>query len=531
MAIPLLDLESLAKACADGDLDAFAAASSQLGWTLTEQARQALLHAVANTNYHHLYSYGVSAFTVAQAIGLMAEAASNESGVAMTEQIRTHRLGKEIAIAFRDQGQVHFGVRYASNLPMTVGHLWLELKPWFKLLDKNRARLKKWAKSAEGVVSVPLAQRSVSAASNEAELLAAIIAEPDEVERRLVYADYLVGQGDAQGELIQLCERHREHADPGLQVRIEQLEKDFGERIAGEVAQLASSYMLRRGFVWCIEMSAPTFAKHGERLLASHPIERLELKPVNDKALARLAKAAALKGLRTLYISQIIGRQRPMSLDELCRSPHFDSLQRLELWNWQSSGAPQEAFAQLRAPQLQSLFLYEVDSAPQLLAGLARNSSVQLRDLEISQRRRENWLVDLGGPAFERLERLRIDSDGAGVGRMFDKASLPALIHLELGDDVPLELIGCANLRRLRVVGERIDGRSLIHLIERHPKLEAVQVWFMNASEVNRALELALKLAPEHPLATLQLPSGEADPELVERVHKRFPRPWEEPDE
>src|SRR5690606_10693891 len=118
-------------------LDAFAAAP-QLGWRLTEDARKALLQAIANTNYHRYFSYGMSVFTVAQAIGLMAEAASNPSGIAVTEQVRSLRLGKEVAIAFRHAGKVHFGIRYASNLPMTPGHLWPELEPWYKALERNR---------------------------------------------------------------------------------------------------------------------------------------------------------------------------------------------------------------------------------------------------------------------------------------------------------------------------------------------------------------------------------------------------------
>ena len=526
MAILLLDLEALAKACVDGDLDAFAAAS-QLGWVLTEEARVALLGAVAHTNFHRTYSYGVSSFTVAQAIGLMAEAASNESGIAVTEQVRSLRLGKEVAVAFRDEGQVHFGVRYASNLPMNVGQLWAELKPWFKVVEKNRERLKIWAANAEGVVSVPLSGKRSPAAASGAELLAAVIEDPDDVDRRLVYADWLVAQGDAQGELIQLCERRREHGDPGLKERIEELEKAFGERIAGEVAQLASAYTLNRGFVTRIEMSAPTFAKHGERLLASHPIEQLDLKPVNDKALARLAKAPALKKVRVLYMSQIIGRTRPMSFDELCRSPHLDALRRLEVWTWESGGDPQEAFAQMRAPRLQSMFLYQVREAPLILAGLARNETVRLRDLEVSLR---GGLLrvpfNLGAAAFEQLEKLRLEINGPSVGSWFEAVRLPALRDLQLGDDFPIDALYCPNLRRLSLGGGRIDGHRLLALIERHPKLETVRVWEMDANEVHRAYELALGLPGEHPLGTLALPSREADPDLLVRVEQRFSREW-----
>lgn len=526
MAIPLLDLETLAAACVDGDLEAFAAAPA-LGWTLTEQARQALLHAVANTNHHRWYSYGVSSFTVAQAIGLMAEAASNESGVAITEQVRSLRLGKEVAIAFRHAGQVHFGVRYASNLPMTPGHLWAELRPWFKVLERNRTRLEQWAGSAEGILAVPLRASPLRAspASEEGsgeQLLAAVVADPDDVEARLVYADWLLARGDAQGELIQLCEQRRVQNDTSLDARIEELQRAYGERIAGDVAQLASSYTIDRGFVRRIEMAAPTFAKHGERLLASHPIERLDLKPVNDKALARLALASALRRVRTLYLSQIIGRERPMSFDELCRSPHLDALRRLEVWTWESSGDPQQAFAGLQAPRLESIYLYEVDSSAEILAGLARNLAVKLRSLRVSLRRRADWTSVFAEPAFERVEQLQVDADGEWVARLFEGASLPALTSLTVGDDVPLTSSSAPSLRRLSLGGGLLDAAAIIELIERHPRLEALQVWTLAPSEVERVLEWALQLPRAHPLEVLALPARDADPQLVARAGERF---------
>jgi uncharacterized protein (TIGR02996 family) len=522
MAIQILDLEGLANACREGDLGAFAAA--QLGWTMTEATCKALLNAVEDTNYHRRYSFGVNGFTVAQAIGLLAEAASNASGIAITEQVRSLGLGKEIAIAFRDEQHIHFGVRYASNIPMNPGNLWPELKPWFKVLERNRPRLEKWAASAEGLVAVPRAARQASVGESGEELLAAVIANPDDADRRLVYADWLVSQGDAQGELIQLCERRRVHPDPSLDARIKELEAAYGERIAGNVAQLASAYTLDRGFVRRIEMSAPTFAKHGERLLARHPIEWLDLKPVNDKALARLASAPALQRLRILYLSQIIGRTRPTSFDEICRSPHFAALRRLEVWTWESSGKPRDAFARLQAPQLQSMFLWQVDSAPRIIAGLARNESVQLRDLEVSLRERGSWVPGLFGRAFERLEKLRLDVRGNEVTKLFEGASLPMLSTLELGTDFPLEQLHVPNLRRLR--GETIDSIGFARLLERHPRLEALWIDDMDPKRARRVFELALALPDEHPLVSLHLGRADVDEELQARVAQRFSRAY-----
>jgi uncharacterized protein (TIGR02996 family) len=527
MPIPLLDLEALAKACVDGDLDAFAAAGAP-GFALNEDARKALLHAVAHTNFHGWYSFGVCAFTLAQAIGLMAEAASNEWGIAITEQVRALGLGKEIAIAFRHDGYVHFSVRYASNLPMTPSHLWHELKPWYRVVERNRPRLERWQAIEEGVVSVPLAVRRTSAERSRAELLAAVIAEPDDVNHRLVYADWLMAHGDAQGELIQLCERRRTSGDATLDAGIQQLQDAYGERIAGEIAQLADGYTLDRGFVTRVQMAAPTFAKHGERLLASAPIEQLELKPVNAKALARLARAPALRGIRSLRIGQIIGHTRPMPFDGLCSSPHFEALRRLEVWTWQTEGKSRAAFAKLVAPQLERLFLYEVDSAAQILEGLARNESVQLRDLEVCLRWRSSWSPAFSAPAYERLRTLTLDSNGPAVGRLFVGATLPQLCSLELGDDVPLELLRFPKLRRLGLGGGAYERGWLPKLLAQLPQLELLRVWQLEAPELNATLEAALRLPSNTRLAGLILPSHGADPQLAAEVAQRFGRDYSE---
>lgn len=521
MAIPLLDLDKLAKACRKGDLSVFAS-TAQLGWTLTEEGRLALLRVLADTNFHRWHSFGASAFTVAQAIGLVSEAANNAAGIAITEQVRARRVGKEVAIAFRHAGQVHFGIRYASNLPMTPGHLWPTLKPWFKSLERNRARLEQWVASAEGIISVPLRASPASEACSGEKLLAAVVADPDNVAARLVYADWLLARGDAQGELIQLCEQQRSGGDgPSLAAAIEHLHEDYGERIAGEVAHLATDYTLARGFVTRIQISAPNFAKHGERLLDRHPIEELELKPVNAQALARLARVPALARIRTLNLAQLIDRQRPMPLNELCSSPHLEALRRLELWLWQTDGDPAQAFASLRAPRLESLLLFDVDSAPQILIGLTQNQHVQLRGLEIGWRERNDWPAVLAAPAFDRLQHLRFAVEGESAGHLFEHARLPELVSLELGSRFPIARLCCPTLRRLRLAGP-IDAHGFAGLLERHPQLRRLNVRTMDLADVEQALETALGLPSDHTLESLALPMISAEPQLVARARARF---------
>jgi uncharacterized protein (TIGR02996 family) len=368
----------------------------------------------------------------------------------------------------------------------------------------------------------------VSSERSGAELLAAVIAEPDDVNHRLVYADWLLAHGDAQGELIQLCERRRASGDAALDAGIAELQKAHGERIAGEIAQLASKYTLERGFVTRVQMAAPIFAKHGERLLASAPVQELQLDPVNAEALAQLARAPALRGLRALRITQLDEHTQPMPFDELCRSPYFEALSRLGVSRWATEGKPRESFAKLAAPRLEQLFLFAVDSSPEILEGLARNESVQLRFLAVRLRGCETWSRVFSARAYERLRRLTLDSDGGAVGRVLETASLPELCTLELGDDVPLEALRFPKLRRLGLGGGALERGWLPKLLAQLPQLELLRVWQLEERELNATLKEALRLPSDTRLAGLFLPSQGADAKLAAEVAQRFGRRYED---
>jgi uncharacterized protein (TIGR02996 family) len=356
------------------------------------------------------------------------------------------------------------------------------------------------------------------------QLLAAVIAEPDDVNRRLVYADWLMAHGDAQGELIQLCERRRMSGDARLDARIQALERAYGQRIADEITQLTGEYTLERGFVAGLKMAASTFDKHGERLLESSPIEQLELDPVNVLTLARLARAPALRGVRSL---RIVGRRRRFPFDDLCGSPYFEALRRLEVRSWFTEGQPQAAFAKLAAPRLERLVLQGVDSCSEILDGLARNESVRLRDLEVNDHGRSNWTPAFSARAYERLRTLSLYMFGPEVGRLFEGASLPELCALELGPGFPLELLRFPNLRRLSLDAVAYEPGWLPKLVAGLPRLELLWVGRLEGDERNATLAAALQLPSDTPLAGLRLPTR-GDPELLDLVAQRFGRDYDD---
>ncbi|MFO7567016.1 MAG: TIGR02996 domain-containing protein [Enhygromyxa sp.] len=359
--------------------------------------------------------------------------------------------------------------------------------------------------------------------STGAQLLAAVIEDPDDVERRLVYADYLIEQGDPQGELIHLCERYRilEPRDESLRARITELERELGPRIAGFVAEVAKKYWLARGFVSIVEMNATEFAEHGERLLAEHPVERFDLHRCTPEQVAVLVEAPATRALRGLHLRQ--NQEVPFSA--LCRSPSFELLRSLEVWNWTTPGDPLDAFAHWQAPSLASVTLFKVDSAAQIIAGLSRNEGLRLERLCVTLVDGLEWTgATLEGPSFAELRSLRLlRSVGCqgDVEPLLDSAELPMLRDLALDDPYPVERFRFPQLQSLNLRGP-IDARTFERLIDGHPRIAMVEIAEMPPEDVNRALEFVLGLPQEHPLEYLLLPRDGVDRRLLARVMRRL---------
>lgn len=516
MTISRAELEGLARACELGELAAFEPAAPRLGWCLTESARVALLRALANTDHGRWQCQGASTLTLTDAIALLTEAATSESGIAMITRPRTTGQGVELAIALRHADRAHFGARYAPSESTLPAMVWPELNPWYEVTERNRGNLQRWAETAEGIVSVEIAERR----DPGLELLAAVIADPDDVERRLVYADWLLERGDSRGELIQLCERRLAlgQRDRELDEGIARLEREHGARIAGSVGRVARKYTLARGFVSIVEMSARSFAIHGEHLLALHPVDRLDLAKLDNDSLALFANTPAVRQLRGLQLRQSV----PASFDELCRGSMFDSLRHFEIWAWQTRGDPLDAFARWRAPRLRSMTLFNVDSAARIVAGIGRNDVVRLRVLGVYLPTSMNWSgATLAGPSFAQLFALRLRSEDAGVEELFDGAELPALETLDIDDAISIERIAFPGLRRLLLRGP-VSAPAFEGLLARHPRLESIELSEVDISELDRVLEAALALPTEHPLKTLALPSRAADRELLARARRRF---------
>ncbi|MFK8113410.1 MAG: TIGR02996 domain-containing protein [Rubripirellula sp.] len=130
-----------------------------------------------------------------------------------------------------------------------------------------------------------------------------IIADPDDDDHRLVYADWLEEHGDRRGEFIRAqCEYDRTMPHTKANVRAFDAARDLFQRHGSEwLRELGHDslrdYEFRRGFVSKLEMTANTFLEHGERILSSTPLDCIRLPYLSGK-LNQLIESGLMLRLR-----------------------------------------------------------------------------------------------------------------------------------------------------------------------------------------------------------------------------------------
>lgn len=355
---------------------------------------------------------------------------------------------------------------------------------------------------------------------DEAALLRACAAAPEDDAPRLVLADGLLERGDPWGELLALsCRLAREGGTAEERARQAALERALGPGIGAGVGGLASRFELRRGLVGAVWMDGATFAREGARLLAEHPIEELHLSPLDGAGLARLARAPALARLSTLVLSHgDVEHERLLALAPFAESADLAGLRALDLsWFCTVASDWREALAALRAPRLASLRLDWGAVSASALTGLAENPGPRVEALSLSHAThlgRKPWVAspspgDLADPdevvaeAFERLghaeafralSRVSLEAweapSARDLGAWLAAPNAAALASLDLSltrlDGAALAGARLGGLRRLDVSGCALGPEVAAPLLAL-PALASLR--FLGASpETRRAL-------------------------------------------
>lgn len=295
-------------------------------------------------------------------------------------------LVHDLIVRWDDAGTGRVTIGVAKTYARSITEAWPELEPWSRTLEKNRERLNAWARKSSGA-TVTLKARPVEAvasADDEAMLRAAIIADPDADEPRLVYADWLMERGDVRGELIRL-----QCAAPSFESRqrINEILSANWTTLAGPAATFTTQASFDRGFVDRVTMTIAAFLKHGEALFSTEPIRswRVDNPKFTDRELERLGRAPAMERVRRLELAQLNPDAKPRRpLAALARGTTFSSLRRLALdFCGESPGDWGTLFGTLAAPKLEAVHLHYNHGSAELYRALATNPSLnELRTIQ-----------------------------------------------------------------------------------------------------------------------------------------------------
>jgi uncharacterized protein (TIGR02996 family) len=164
------------------------------------------------------------------------------------------------------------------------------------------------------------------------ELLAAVLAAPDDDAPRLVYADHLQQQGDLHGELIAIqCSLARGGLSKLDRVRLQERGTTLATAYKATLPK-AGTFDLRRGFAhaWSVDWS--TFSTVASAVFARHPIRVLDLRhPAGREppAMAKALERPELARIRRLELRRLWLTAEDIQLIVSCA--HLADLRELEL--------------------------------------------------------------------------------------------------------------------------------------------------------------------------------------------------------
>lgn len=169
------------------------------------------------------------------------------------------------------------------------------------------------------------------------ELLDAVLANQAATEPRLVYADWLLDQGEPWGEYIALaCRLPNEHSSltqrRKLHARSQQLLREHGPRWLAPLQGMGVRYRMDRGFVSMVALPLLKYALHRD-WLRRQPIAHLGLRTWDVRRLGRLLGWDELARLRSLQVStsshERIRSRR--ALKPITQNPWLRNLRLLQL--------------------------------------------------------------------------------------------------------------------------------------------------------------------------------------------------------
>jgi uncharacterized protein (TIGR02996 family) len=299
----------------------------------------------------------------------------------------------------------------------------------------------------------------------EDELVAAIVAAPDDDAPRLVYADWLMQRGDPRGELIAVqCRLAAGDASTEIATRERELRALLEPQLIAPLHAIAfGGFELRRGFV-----------EHAELFRAEIPDELFARAPLLRSIAVRGAIVAGepppcLARVHALALDELGASYDidPARIAAFFASPHLERLRRLDVVRGRLDDASIAALAQVPAPlehlRLDVSFPYSPLAVDPVRAIIHVTESPARRSL------RSLAMVGFGGDPAAVLRRFRyfrprVDVSTAAAPRR-ELALAPAFVDLDPDRNIIMAIKlyrECTNagLAEAKTAVERIIGRA-----------------------------------------------------------------------
>ncbi len=545
--MPTIDTSGLAKRLIRGDASAREEVERAFGIEL--QAHHfSVLRRLAKQHDDEAVGLGV-------VLSLLSRFAHSTDDLLYERRELRKALVHHLFVRWNDGGTTKVTIGIAKTYARSLTDAWPELEPWSRTLDKNRERLNAWARAPSGATVTVNARpvEAVPGADDEPKLRAAIIADPDADEPRLVYADWLMERGDVRGELIRL-----QCAKPSSEtrIRISELLSANWTTLAGASAPWTQQTWFDRGFVDRVQMTVAAFLKHGEALFSNEPIRglRVDNPKFSDRDLERLGTAPAMERVRELELSQLNPDAKPRRpLAVLAKGTRFSALRRLALdFCGQSPGDWAALFGALQAPKLEAVHLHYNHGSAELYRALATNPALnELRTIQEYQFQNLDGEDSVGKtieaftalarhrPSLKRLETSqRAGVTDAAVTPFFDGRSVVRLEHLSvtgapLTDVTARAIAASPHSSALRVLHTHnanigLEGVEALLASQHLTQLERLvvgnydeKVW--PQADVARLAELLLALPASWRLREVTLPRSSTLPtNLAGALNSRF---------
>jgi uncharacterized protein (TIGR02996 family) len=284
---------------------------------------------------------------------------------------------------------------------------------------------------------------------SEEQLLAAVLAAPQDDTPRLVYADWLTQRGDPRGEYIQLA--CRAFSLPkytfewdDVEMRAFALLRQHGESWRAPLADLMTSARFRRGFVWDATIDPARFGEVVPELLRRAPVEAVQLGDLDETRLRAIAASPSLAAVRNVGLHGAVGRA---GLELLVRSQHLRRGATLGLWDPLD---PDAGGALGGCDRIQSLVIPTGGQAA--IPSIARMPSLVKLMLGVQGPLTRASIESLAGARLETLDLI-----GSGAGDLAAELGSPILRTLRLWH-AGLSPVGArALIQRLSPTLENLD--------------------------------------------------------------------------